>query len=367
MNITAVPVIYYHSVKPERKKNWVHPHIIMELENFHKHLKFFNTLKIKTFFTDDLYFHIKGEKKLPFNSMVINFDDGYLDNFMFAFPLLKKYKLKATIWLNPDFVNKNDTEVRPTLEDYWNGKITLPELNNYDGFLNWEEMRLMEKSGLVEIQSHTLTHTKYPVSDKIIDFVSPNTKIDWLYWNLFPDDKINFLTNPRYKIPFGFPIYESEKGNIAFKYEEDGSLTEGLIEYVNKNVGRKFFEENNWKEKLFMFVNKFKNENNVTYKKESVEEFDNRIRFELTESKRMIEKNLDKKVNHVCWPFGGWNERTVKLADECGYLTNTACGQKNILNKNNYKRVDRIALDNPKYQNYLFELYALFKLFEYKL
>ena len=101
---------------------------------------------------------------------------------------MKKHKLKATIWVNPDFVDDEDHEIRPTLEDYWNGRLSLDELNIYDGFLNWEEMRLMEKSGYVEIQSHTMTHNKYPISDKIIDFVSPDTKIDWLHWNLLAED-----------------------------------------------------------------------------------------------------------------------------------------------------------------------------------
>ena len=77
----------------------------MTLNDFNRHLDFFNFLKIKTYFVDDLYPHLKGDKKLPFNSISIQFDDGYLDSFTFAFPLLRKYKLKATIWVNPDFVD----------------------------------------------------------------------------------------------------------------------------------------------------------------------------------------------------------------------------------------------------------------------
>ncbi|OGU60703.1 MAG: hypothetical protein A3K31_00135 [Ignavibacteria bacterium RIFOXYA12_FULL_35_25] len=366
MNLSAVPVVFYHSVKYKIKNDWVHPHIILPLKTFERHIKLFSFLKVKTFFMDDLYYHLKGDKKLPINSMVINFDDGYLDNFIFAYPLLKRYKLKATIWVNPDFVDENNNRIRPTLDDYWNGKIRLDELNQYDGFLNWEEMRLMERSGLIDIQSHTMTHTKYPISDKIVDFVSPGNKIDWLYWNLFPEDKPNFFTNPRNKIPLGYPIYESQKGNIAIKCEETGGLSQEIINYVRQNGNEKFFENKEWKKQLFSLAESLKKNNNNLYKKETEEEYISRIKEELSESKMIIEKRLGKQVNHVCWPFGGWNQITVELAEECGYLTSTVRGQKNIYKKQMYKRVDRIALDNPKYQNQLFYLYAIYKLLVYK-
>lgn len=366
MDLSAVPVLMYHSVKYKRRQEWIHPHITLLLKDFNRHLKFFRLFRVNTFFLDELYDHITGKSKLPLNSIVLTFDDGYLDNFVFVFPLLKKYKLKATIWVNPDFVDNNDTRIRPTLEDYWNNKISLEELNKVDGFLNWEEMRLMEKSGLVDIQSHTMTHTKYPVSDKIVDFISPDTKIDWLYWNLFPEDKTNFLTNPKHKIPFGYPIYETERANVAIRYEEDGELTNELINYVNDNGGAQFFISTNWKDELFSFANKIKTRKNIPYKKETDKEYLGRIRCELSESKKIIEQNLQKEVNHVCWPFGGRNELTYKLAEEAGYLTSTGSTEKNIFRKKITSRINRIALDNPKYQNSLFRLYAFYKIFGYK-
>lgn len=366
MNLSAIPVVYYHSIKYKVKKDWFQPQIILTLKNFERHLRFFKTLRLKTFFMDDLFAHLKGEVKLPFNSLIIHFDDGYLDNFVFAFPLLKKYNMKATFWISPEFIEENDNRIRPSLEDYWTGKKSLEELNEIDGFLNWAEMRLMEKSGLIDIQSHTMTHNKYPISDKIIDFVNPKTKIDWLYWYLFPNDKPHFLTTPKYKIPLGYPIYESEKGNIAIKYEENGKLTRQITEYV-KNKGNEFFFQNaNWKKELLSLSESIKEKNFNLYKKEDTENYILRIKKELVESKTIIEKKLNKKVNHLCWPFGGWNEKIIKLADNAGYLTNTAKGQKNIFRKIYFNRVSRIALDNPKYQNILFPLYAFYKLITYK-
>jgi peptidoglycan/xylan/chitin deacetylase (PgdA/CDA1 family) len=366
MNLSAIPVVYYHSIKHKKKSNWVHPHIILTLNEFNRHINLFRFLNVHSYFVDDLYRHCKGETKLPNNSLLIQFDDGYLDNFTFAYPLLKKHKLKATIWVNPEFVDDNDDRIRPTLEDYWNNKISLDELNEFDGFLNWAEMREMEKSGIIEIQSHTLTHTQYPISDKIIDFVNPETKIDWLYWNLFPDDKPNFFNKHKYEIPLGHPIYESERANIAIKYEENGNLTNEIINYVQKNGGKEFFTLNDWKEKLFDLTNELKKTIKVDYKKESRDEYLKRLEYELSESKSRIEKMLNKKVDHLCWPFGGRNETTLQLAEKSGYLTSTVKEGRNVFNKKLYRRIDRTALDNPKYQNFLFYIYAIYKLYSYK-
>lgn len=366
MNLSAVPAIYYHSVKYKVKDSWVHPHITMPLDDFNRHINLYRSLKANTYFMDDLYYHLEGDKKLPFNSLIIHFDDGYLDNFIFAFPLLKKHKLKATIWVNPDFIDEDSHEIRPTLEEYWNGKLSLEELNSYDGFINWEEMRLMEKSGFIEIQSHTMTHNKYPISENIIDFVSPTTKIDWLHWILFPEDKPKFLTDQKNQIPFGYPIYESQKGNIAIKCEENGELAAELVAYVNQSGGENFFNKTGWKDELFDLAESLKKNYQNLYKKETEDEYIFRIRKELLDSKYQIESKLGKKVNHLCWPYGAWNEMTEKLALECGYLTTSIRGEKNIFNKKNFNRVDRIALDNPKYQNQLFCLYGLCKLISYK-
>lgn len=367
MNLDAIPVLMYHSVKYKRIDTWIHKHLSLTLNEFTRHIKFFKLLGLKSYFLDDLAMHLKGTNKLPTKSILLTFDDGYTDNWTFVYPLLIKNKMRGTIFVNPDFVDNNNQKVRPNLFDYWNGKITLNELNKYDGFLNWEEMRIMEKSGFIDIQSHTMTHTQYPVSDEIIDFVNPDTKIDWIYWNLFPDDKPNFLTNQKYKLPLGYPIFKAQKGNIARRYIEDGTIANAVTKLVKESGGISYFKDLAWKDKLFQFSNKIKQDCSNIFHKETEEEYEDRLKYELVESKNILETNLNKKINHLCWPFGGWDQNTVKKAIEYGYLTTTAKGERNIFGKVKFHNVDRIALDNSRYQNSLFLAYALFKYLKYKM
>ena len=367
MNLDAVPVLMYHSVKAARKNEWVHPMLSLTLEEFYRHLRLFKLFGCKSFFFDDLVDHIEGKNKLPNRSLILTFDDGYRDNLVFAFPLLKKYGLKATIWVNPEFVDDSDDTIAPTLEDYWNGKVTLQELQKIDGFLNWAEMHEMEKSGIIDIQSHTMSHTKYPISDEIVDFVAPDTKIDWLHWNLFPEDKINFLREQKNQIPLGYPIYKSERGNIARKVTENGELSAALVDFVKKKGGTDFFNMPDWKKQLFEFSDKFKKNNPNLYTKETEEEYEKRLEYELVQSKSIIENKLNKAVNHVCWPFGGWDAKTIEAAVKYGYITTTAKGIKNTFGRGIPERIDRISLTRRGYRGLIAYPYSIYRLFKYKL
>ena len=43
---------------------------------------------------------------LPDNSVIITIDDGYWDNYTYAYPILNKYTVPATIFLVTDFINR---------------------------------------------------------------------------------------------------------------------------------------------------------------------------------------------------------------------------------------------------------------------
>ncbi len=63
----------------------------------------------------DLLRQLDTRRQVPKNAVALTFDDGYRDNYELAFPILKHYKVPATIFLTTGFVNRDDI--------LWNDKV----------------------------------------------------------------------------------------------------------------------------------------------------------------------------------------------------------------------------------------------------
>jgi peptidoglycan/xylan/chitin deacetylase (PgdA/CDA1 family) len=99
-------------------------------EKFEQMLALLKKKKIKTVTMTEWLKYAEnptGEKVVA-----LTFDDGFLDNFTDAFPLLEKYQTKATIYISPDFAAIE--KMKP------------------------EQLVKMSQSGLVEFGAHTMTH-----------------------------------------------------------------------------------------------------------------------------------------------------------------------------------------------------------------
>ncbi|MFT3818694.1 MAG: polysaccharide deacetylase family protein [Rubrivivax sp.] len=81
----------------------------------------------------DLAGFLAGHKALPARAVVISFDDGYESVYRHAFPVLKKYRLPATVFIYTDFLGGGDA-------------------------LTWAQLQEMQASGLVDVQSHSKSH-----------------------------------------------------------------------------------------------------------------------------------------------------------------------------------------------------------------
>lgn len=132
----VVPVMMYHNVgytdKP--RMNYVTP------ENFAKHMAYLHKHHYHVIAFSELADSIRERKALPRNSVVITFDDGFMDNYTNAFPILKQYNFSAIIFVVTDIINKPD-------------------------FLTWDQIKEMEKSS-ISFGSHTRLHTYLPSLDK---------------------------------------------------------------------------------------------------------------------------------------------------------------------------------------------------------
>jgi len=369
----AVPVLMYHSVGVPNPK-WVWNFLTVPLKIFENHLK---TLRKKGFNAIDLstlYEYVATGKSIPSNSIVLTFDDGYLDNWVYAYPLLKKYGFKSTIFVNPEFVDPTE-EYRPNLEDVWAGKIKLEELISH-GFLSWREMREMEKDEVMDIQSHGMTHTWYFTGPEIVDFRHPGDPYIWMNWNKDIKRKYKYLTeNQDDLVELGAPVYQHEKSLAARRYFLDTSLNETVIQHVNENGGKDFFKSESWSEQLFQVVEGYKRKNPLKDRYESEEDQLSRFEWELKECKEILEKKLDKRVDFLCWPGGGKNDLSIMVAKKY-YLAYTMSPREQNKKKNMFGEppaiIRRIGIPylgsekEPRNICYLPGLYLYWFIKEYK-
>ena len=129
-NGSKILVLNYHQIADKNNA------LSVTLKDFETQMKFLADSGCITITPDELYAGLRGEIDLPPKPVLITFDDGYLDNYTNAYPILKKYNLRATIFVIPAFTGV------------------------YPGYMTWEQLKEMEQSGTITVESHTLTHPK---------------------------------------------------------------------------------------------------------------------------------------------------------------------------------------------------------------
>lgn len=135
-----IPILLYHSIQvldPSAVAN----NAILSVQSFSEDLAYMRDNGYTTISLQDyLAYQVDKTYNLPDKAVVISFDDGYKDNYLVAYPLLKEYNSKATIFLIGWAVGR-DKHVK-------NENPMIP-------YLSWEDAKEMMTSGLVEFGSHT--------------------------------------------------------------------------------------------------------------------------------------------------------------------------------------------------------------------
>lgn len=325
----------FHSVGNE-KSSWDQHWLSVSLEHFENFCRYLNKRKYISLFLDDWYDSILVKKKNDRRSIVLTFDDGYLDNWVYVYPLLKKYGLKGTIFVNPEFV-ENNTNIRPNLENILKKQIHEKDLQTL-GYLNWGEIIKMQESGIVDIQSHSMSHNFYFKSNSLIDIYEGQPKYSFLNWFINPENKPYSLRNEQSdNIPLGYPIFESGRALALRRYFPDQEIiNESIKQYPGSNTNKKEILEH-----LNTLIKHYPG------RFESDEEMETRYRYELIHSKEILEQKLNKKIDFLCWPGGGYNDISLSISIEAGYKASTISSKDKLSKKDlksSNKRFSRIGM-----------------------
>ena len=320
---TVVPVLMFHSIGIYNE-NWVWKSMSESREVFETLLARISGCGFRTVGLSELYEHMAGTRTLPGNSIVLTFDDGYLDNWVIVAPLLKKFGMKGVVYVSPEFVQDGDV-VRPTLEDVWAGRLNESDLDLI-GFMNWAELRALDDAQILDVQCHGLTHTWYFSNSAVIDIHRPRDvyPYPWLSWNACPERKPYYLNEPQQCfVDWGYPVFTHEKALITKQFFPDPDRVEEITRYVRSEGGDRFFDNSRWREKLVSKFDVLDGKSAFPGHFESEADYRDRVLGELVESRKQIEARLEKEVRFLSWPGGGVNPQAAKLAERAGYRSQT--------------------------------------------
>ena len=138
-----VAIIMYHSILKDsaRQGKYVVSPAVLEAD-----LKYLTENGYTTVTVSDLADYVFRGKELPEKPVMLTFDDGYYNNYLYAFPLMKKYNCKMVL----SVVGTYSDQFSETKDE-----------NAYYSHCTWDEINEMMESGLVEIQNHSYNMHSY--------------------------------------------------------------------------------------------------------------------------------------------------------------------------------------------------------------
>ena len=128
----VLPIIMYHSINPDTQNNSL---LVVTPDNFRRQMRFLKEHDYHVVSLVEAADFIRNKKRPPARTIAITFDDGFKDNYTYVLPILKEYNFPATI-----FIVVNEVGVPP------------------DKRLSWDEIQVMQGSGLITFGSHTINH-----------------------------------------------------------------------------------------------------------------------------------------------------------------------------------------------------------------
>lgn len=129
----SIPVLNYHSVTIDPGNVVVISPAKLEEQLIYLHDHGYTPVSLTTFIS---LIEGKDVEAAPEKPILLTFDDGYVDNYEQAMPLLAKYSFPATLFISPG-------------------------MSDQEGYLNWEQIKKLQEAGW-DIQPHGMTHPHLP-------------------------------------------------------------------------------------------------------------------------------------------------------------------------------------------------------------
>lgn len=125
-----IPILMYHSIDYEKGNE-----LRIPKDKFREQMKYLKDNGYTPLSLDELYSHMVNGTAVPDKTIVITLDDGYSDNYTNAYPVLREFGFKATVFIITNTVEGGGS------------------------YLNAEQIKEMDKNG-IDMESHTVSHPR---------------------------------------------------------------------------------------------------------------------------------------------------------------------------------------------------------------
>ncbi|MBI5492923.1 MAG: polysaccharide deacetylase family protein [Deltaproteobacteria bacterium] len=161
----VLPVLMYHHVSPREGDM-----VTVTPRTFEAQMRHIKDAGYRTLALGEVLAFIEGRLDIKEKAVAVTFDDGYLDNYVYAFPALLSYGIKAAVFAVTGWVEKA-TEANASIDkealieefkskppSHSETKLLIEKGFHNRAVVDWEMAEEMEESGLVEFHSHTVSH-----------------------------------------------------------------------------------------------------------------------------------------------------------------------------------------------------------------
>lgn len=307
----SLPVVMYHYV------NDLQGGITVTAGCFEEHCRVLAQKGWRGIGLDEAEDFLINGKALPARSLLLTFDDGYLDNYLNALPAMRRYGHRGVVFAVAGRLEPG-AEPRAALAKVLQGaaavpaEVAVPVVQTPEGFalrkdvfLNHAEAKAMDAEGTLRVASHSFGHYGVYLGPDYTGVSRPRTRYRTFY-------------RTEQEPVWGLPEFKVGPGLLERAFIPDPSLVEAVKALVPQefSAAAAFFAEGGACEELAALLAGFAGK---LGRYESDAERKERMWRELAGGKEALEMVLGHKVRTLCWPWGKYCGEALTLAREAGF------------------------------------------------
>lgn len=224
-------ILMYHSVAEGDALPFIDPRNHVPAEIFEQQMRFLATHRRVLSLTALIESITRGESPEP-NSVVITFDDGYLDNLTTAAPILRRLNMPATLFLPTDYIDR--------AEPQWVDQVYTAFEHRTTDILQWDGAGRSQRFDLRDRSQRSDAYQTVCQSLLVAEYEARSSLLEALRTQLRPDAEPPQLTmswdNVRTLVEQhpGFEIGGHTAGHVAMTSVDDADARQELHQCMDR-------------------------------------------------------------------------------------------------------------------------------------